>query len=65
MVARCLDAAPEPKYKAASSVAHGTGLRLSEVAALKVSDIDGKRMVIRIEQGKVRKRLLTAALFFS
>jgi integrase len=27
-------------------------VRVSEVVALKVSDIDSKRMVIRIEQGK-------------
>ena len=32
-----------------------TGLRVSEVVALKVSDIDSKRMVIRVEQGKGRK----------
>src|ERR1700686_3001829 len=31
------------------------GLRVSEVVALKVSDIDSKRMVIRIEQGKGHK----------
>ena len=30
-------------------------MRVSEVIALKVSDIDSKRMVIRIEQGKGRK----------
>jgi site-specific recombinase XerD len=30
-------------------------LRVSEVVALKVSDIDSKRMVIRIEQGKGNK----------
>jgi site-specific recombinase XerD len=30
-------------------------LRVSEVVALKVSDIDSKRMVIRIEQGKGHK----------
>src|SRR5450631_3592849 len=51
-VARFLDAAPGLKYKAALSVAYGAGLRVSEVVALKVSDIDSKRMVIRIEQGK-------------
>ena len=50
-VARFLDAAPGLKYKAALSVAYGAGLRVSEVVALKVSDIDSKRMVIRIEQG--------------
>ena len=55
-VARFLDAAPSLKYKAALSVAYGAGLRVSEVvAALKVSDIDSKRMIIRVEQGKGRK----------
>jgi integrase/recombinase XerD len=54
-VARLLDAAPGLKYKAALSVAYGAGLRVSEVVALKVGDIDSTRMVIRIEQGKGRK----------
>jgi site-specific recombinase XerD len=54
-VARFLDAASGLKYKAALSVAYGAGLRVSEVVALKVSDIDGKRMVIRVEQGKGHK----------
>src|SRR6266852_2450706 len=54
-VVRLLDAAPGLKYKAALSVAYGAGLRVSEVVALKVSDIDSKRMVIRIEQGKGHK----------
>ena len=54
-VARLLDAAPALKYKAALSVAYGAGLRASEVVALKVSDIDSKRMIIRVEQGKGRK----------
>jgi site-specific recombinase XerD len=54
-VVRLLDAAPGPKYKAALSVAYGAGLRVSEVVALKVSDIDSKRMIIRVEQGKGRK----------
>jgi len=40
------------KYKAAFSIAYGAGLRASEVANLKVSDIDSKRMLIRVEQGK-------------
>jgi integrase/recombinase XerD len=54
-VARLLDAAPGLKYKAALSVAYGAGLRASEVASLKIGDIDSKRMVIRVEQGKGRK----------
>ena len=54
-VARLLEAAPGPKYKAALSVAYGAGLRVSEVASLKISDVDSKRMLLRIEQGKGRK----------
>jgi site-specific recombinase XerD len=54
-VARLLNAAPGLKYKAALSVAYGAGLRAAEVISLKVSDIDSKRMIIRVEQGKGRK----------
>jgi site-specific recombinase XerD len=54
-VARLLDAAPGLKYKAALSVAYGAGLRAAELISLKVGDIDSKRMVIRVEQGKGRK----------
>jgi site-specific recombinase XerD len=35
--------------------AYAAGLRVSEVASLRLSDIDSRRMVIRIEQGKGRK----------
>jgi len=51
-VARLLNAAPGLKYKAALSVAYGAGLRATEVVSLKVADIDSKRMIIRVEQGK-------------
>lgn len=54
-VARLLDFAPGLKARAALSVAYGAGLRASEVVSLKLSDIDGNRMVIRVEQGKGRK----------
>jgi len=54
-VVRLLDAAPGLKYRAALSVAYGAGLRAAEVVSLKVSDIDSKRMLIRVEQGKGRK----------
>src|ERR1700749_1836980 len=54
-VARLLDAAPGLKYKAALSVAYGAGLRANEVVSLQIGDIDSKRMVIRVEQGKGRK----------
>jgi len=54
-VARLLDAAPGLKSRAALSLAYGAGLRASEVVSLKVSDIDSRRQVIRVEQGKGRK----------
>jgi integrase/recombinase XerD len=54
-VARVLEAAPGPKSKAALSAAYGAGLRVSEVVALKVSDVDSRRMLLRIEQGKGRR----------
>ena len=54
-VACVLEAAPGPQYKAALSAAYGAGLRVSEVVALKVSDVDSKRMLLRIEQGKGRR----------
>jgi integrase/recombinase XerD len=54
-VVRFLQAAPGVKYKAAFSVAYGAGLRVSEVATLKVHDIDSERMLLRVEQGKGRK----------
>jgi integrase/recombinase XerD len=54
-VRRLLEAAPGLKYKAALSVAYGAGLRVSEVVSLKVCDVDGARMTIRVEQGKGRK----------
>jgi integrase/recombinase XerD len=56
-VTRLLEAAPGPglKYKAALSIAYGAGLRGGEVVMLRVCDIDSKRMLIRVEQGKGRK----------
>lgn len=51
-VARLLNATTCLKHLAALSVAYGAGLRVSEVASLKVSDIDSERMLIRIEHGK-------------
>lgn len=54
-VALLLDAAPGPKYKAALATAYGAGLRVAEVVALKVGDVDSERMLLRVEQGKGRK----------
>ena len=54
-VTRLIAAAPNAKYQAALSVAYGSGLRASEVVALKVTDVDSERMTLRVEQGKGRK----------
>src|SRR5271170_1631427 len=54
-VARLLEAAPGLKWRTALSVAYGAGLRASEVVALKIGDIDSRRMRIRVEQGKGRR----------
>jgi hypothetical protein len=52
-----LRAATAPKYKAAFATAYGAGLRVSEVVALKVGDIDSARMLLRVERGKGGKSL--------
>lgn len=54
-VARLLAAVGHIKHQTALSLAYGTGLRVGEVVALKVSDIDSQRMTLRVEQGKGRK----------
>ncbi|MBK7366112.1 MAG: site-specific integrase [Nitrosomonas sp.] len=54
-VARLIDAAGNIKSRTALSVAYGAGLRVGEVVALKVGDIDSQRMTLRIEQGKGSK----------
>lgn len=51
-VARLLNATTCLKHQVALSVAYGAGLRVAEVAALKVSDIDSARMLLRVERGK-------------
>ena len=64
-VARLLAATTCLKHRAALSIAYGAGLRVAEVASLKVGDIDSKRMLIRVERGKggrCRHALLSADL---
>ena len=51
-VARLIAAASNLKHQTALAVAYGTGLRANEVVSLKVGDIDSKRMVLRVDQGK-------------
>ncbi len=40
------------KHKAILMMTYGSGLRVSETARLKLTDIDSKRMMVRITQGK-------------
>jgi integrase/recombinase XerD len=54
-VARFIAAAPGCKYRCAFVVAYGAGLRVSEIVALKVSDVDSAHMVLRIQDGKGRR----------
>jgi site-specific recombinase XerD len=51
-VTRMLDATTSLKHQAILSVAYGAGLRASEVTKLKVTDVDSKRMLLRVECGK-------------
>jgi len=51
-VTRLIQCAGSLKYQAALSVAYGAGLRASEITHLKIADVDSKRMILRIEQGK-------------
>jgi site-specific recombinase XerD len=43
------------KNRAALMTCYGAGLRISEAVALRVSDIDESRLLIRVEQGKGQK----------
>lgn len=54
-VARILAACTNPKHRMLLTLGYGCGLRLSELVAVKVRDIDGERHLLRIEQGKGAK----------
>jgi site-specific recombinase XerD len=54
-MARFLDALQNPKHRALLMTAYAGGLRLSEVARLRVEDIDSACMVIHIRRGKGHK----------
>jgi site-specific recombinase XerD len=54
-VKRLIAAAGNLKHQTALALAYATGLRVNEVVALKVGDIDSERMTLRVEQGKGQK----------
>ena len=54
-VRRLLVMARNLKTRALLSLAHGRGMRASEVVSLRAGDIDGAQGIIRIVQGKGRK----------
>lgn len=54
-VRRLLNATENLKHKTELMLAYSLGLRVSEVAHLKVEDIDSERMIINIRQSKGKK----------
>src|ERR1700730_10016301 len=55
-VSRLINAAGTLFRRTLLMTLYGTGMRRSELARLKVSDIDSQRMIIRVVRGKGRKR---------
>ncbi|MEO6596737.1 MAG: tyrosine-type recombinase/integrase [Planctomycetota bacterium] len=51
-VRRLLSAATNIKHRAVLSLIYGTGVRLNEATHLRISDIDGQRMMVHIRCGK-------------
>jgi integrase/recombinase XerD len=54
-VVRFFEHVSDLRHRAVLMVCYGAGLRISEAVALKISDIDSPRMLIRVEEGKGRK----------
>ena len=64
-VKRIVDATCNLKHRVILMTTYSAGLRVSETAHLKVTDIDSKRMQIRVDQGKGKRdryTLLSEAL---
>ncbi len=54
-ITRLIHSVQNSKHRCIISLLYSSGLRLSEIAALKVADIDSKQMRIKVVQGKGRK----------
>ncbi len=54
-IAQFFAAVANLKHRAILMTAYAAGLRLSEVVALRVADIDSRRMVLHVRQGKGQK----------
>lgn len=51
-VGQVLERLESVRHRAVLSVAYGAGLRISEACALRICDIDSKRMLLHVDQGK-------------
>ena len=54
-MAQLIDAASNLQARAILMLLYSTGMRRSELVRLQVEDIDSKRMIVHIRQGKGRK----------
>ena len=54
-IVRFFQSVKSTKYRVLLMTIYSSGLRVSEATQLKISDVDSKRMTIRVEQGKGKK----------
>jgi len=58
-VKKIIEKTENEKHRIILKLCYGMGLRVSEITALKISDIDSVTMTVRIEQGKGKKDRIT------
>jgi len=51
-VGQLIDAAGNLQQRAVLMILYGTGMRRAQVSRLKITDVDSRRMIIRVECGK-------------